>query len=101
MLAACWLCAVRALCKRGRLAPVTIGCAVGSLLALALTLLLRAYYLGSAAFAEDMPALQGSLEVAVNTDMSVGLAILVFFLLPRECRLHLPHFLSQFLIFDL
>ena len=80
VLAACWLCAVRALCKRGRLAPVTIGCAIGSLLALALTLLLRAYYLGSAAFAEDMPALQGSLEVAVNTDMSVGLAILVFFL---------------------
>jgi len=59
---------------------VTVGTAIVALLALAVALLVRAHYLSSAAVAEDVPALQGSLEVAVNIDMSVGLAILVGFL---------------------
>ena len=53
----------QALCRAGRLAPVTVGVAIVALLALAVALLVRAHYLGSAAFADDVPALQGSLEV--------------------------------------
>ena len=64
----------------GRLASVTVSAAIVALLALAVALLVRARYLGSAAFAQGVPALAGSLQVAVNTDMSVGLAILVGFL---------------------
>jgi hypothetical protein len=64
----------------GRLAPVTVSATIVALLALAVALLVRARYLGSAAFAQGVPALAGSLQVAVNTDMSIGLAILVGFL---------------------
>ena len=59
---------------------MTVSAAIVALLALAVALLVRARYLGSAAFAQGVPALAGSLQVAVNTDMSIGLAILVGFL---------------------
>merc|ERR1740115_349569 len=73
LLAACWMASVQMLGRAGRLAPVTVSAAI-------VALLVRARYLGSAAFAQGVPALAGSLQVAVNTDMSVGLAILVGFL---------------------
>jgi len=80
LLAACWMASVQMLGRAGCLAPVTVSAAIVALLALAVALLVRARYLGSAAFAQGVPALAGSLQVAVNTDMSIGLAILVGFL---------------------
>jgi len=80
LLAACWMASVQMLGRAGLLASVTVSAAIVALLALAVALLVRAHYLGSAAFAQGVPALAGSLQVAVNTDMSVGLAIIVGFL---------------------
>jgi len=76
LLAVAWMISVRTLVDRGMLAPLTIALAIASLAFLAAALWLRANYLTSAAFSEYLPVLQGSLQVAVNTDMSLTLAIL-------------------------
>ena len=68
--------AVRWLTEIGRLAQVTIAMALTSLSLVSATLWFRANYLASDAFAEYSPVLQGSLQVSINTDMSVVLAML-------------------------
>ena len=76
-LALLWMISTRFLVDAGLLAPLTIAWALLSLALLTTALWMRAYYLSSAAFSEYIPVLQGSLQVAVNTDMSLALAILV------------------------
>lgn len=72
-----WMRSVRRLTEApGLLAKVTVAMAGGSLAVVSATLWLRASYLTSDTFAEYSPVLQGSLEVSVNTDMSVALAML-------------------------
>ena len=75
VLSLAWMAAVRPLADRGWLAPLTISLSFVSLVFLSTALWIRAGYLTSAAIA-DMPVLQGSLQAAVNTDMSLALAIL-------------------------
>ncbi len=72
-----WMLCTRFLVDAGLLAPLTILWALLSLAFLTTALWMRAYYLTSASFSEYIPVLQGSLQVAVNTDMSLALAILV------------------------
>jgi len=76
LLALMWVLSVRWLAERTLLAPVTIACCLIGLAALTLTMWARALYLTSDSFAEEMPVLQGSLQVAMNTDMSLALALL-------------------------
>jgi len=76
LLTVSWMLAARFLVDAGLLAPLTILWAVLSLCFVTTTLWTRAYYLTSASFSEYIPVLQGSLQVAVNTDMSLALAIL-------------------------
>uniref|UniRef100_A0A7S4B0R5 Choline transporter-like protein n=1 Tax=Chrysotila carterae TaxID=13221 RepID=A0A7S4B0R5_CHRCT len=76
VLAPLWMQVMRVLSPKGSLAMVTVLLAVTSLILLSAALWLRAGYLTSGAFADYSPALQGSLQVATNTDMSVGLALL-------------------------
>ena len=75
LLALAWMRCVPALAPRGLLAPVTIGFTLASLTALSVALWSRAMYLTNESFAEETPVLQGSLQVAVNTDMSLALAV--------------------------
>ena len=75
-LALLWMLAVGPLSRANQLAPVTITLALAALALLGASLWLRASYLATDAFADKMPVLQGSLQVAINTDMSLGLAIL-------------------------
>ena len=65
-----WMTSVRTLVDRGLLAPFTIAIAILSLAGLSTTLWMRATYLTNAAFSGYAPVLQGSLQVAVNTDMT-------------------------------
>ena len=76
ILALVWMLAVGPLARRKILAPTTILLSLGSLAFLAISLWARANYLTSEEFADDMPVLQGSLQVAMNTDMSLALAII-------------------------
>ena len=57
------------------MAVSTVLVAVASLALLAAALWVRAFYLSSAAFADEHPIFLGSLEVAINTDMSLVLAL--------------------------
>ena len=64
LLALMWVLSVRWLAERTLLAPVTIACCLIGLAALTLTMWARALYLTSDSFAEEMPVLQGSLQVS-------------------------------------
>lgn len=55
---------------------MTISLALVSLVMLSAVLWMRAAHLTSATSSGEMPVLQGSMQVAVNTDMSLALAIL-------------------------
>lgn len=76
LLALAWMRSVPVLSAHGLLARVTIGLTLAALTALSLSLWSRAMYLTNEAFAEETPVLQGSLQVAVNTDMSLALAVI-------------------------
>ena len=75
LLAIAWVLLGRLLATRQLLAPVTIGLCLASLAFLSIALWARAIYLSTEAFADNMPVLQGSVQVAFNTDMSVALAV--------------------------
>jgi len=75
LLAFAWIRSVRWLADAALLVPVTVAMAALALAFISATLWLRASYLTSDAFAEYSPVLQGSLQVAFNTDMSVVLAM--------------------------
>ena len=74
-LALLWAACIRAMCRARAMAVSTVLVAVASLALLAAALWVRAFYLSSAAFADEHPIFLGSLEVAINTDMSLVLAL--------------------------
>ena len=76
LLSLAWMRSTSWLAERHLLAPATLCLSLASIALLAITLWGRAVYLSSSAFAQSMPVLQGSLQVAVNTDMSLALAVL-------------------------
>lgn len=73
VLALLWIASARMLATPGRIAGVTIAISVVSLLLLSASLWLQSN--AASAVTDDDPVLQGSLQVATNSDMSVGLAL--------------------------
>jgi hypothetical protein len=73
VLALLWIAAARLLSSPGQLAGATVVLAVVSLLLLSMSLWFQS--MAASAVADADPVLQGSLQVATNLDMSVGLAL--------------------------